>query len=262
MPTALFITIALASSATMSANSVLQGDESVIPLTSDEILNSRPADFREGGRESMLVDEILNSRPADFREAGRPLGRLPRDPTVTPKALKAQGILAVTGGTGQLSQSFSGPADTTDVTKAHAQDRASQAERDSYGFLDRLAAAVRNTYTYRMITNVDNQRPDSEADFRDFYVENRIEIERFALNDAEVDLMRTATSRAGLAQIKHRIATKRSNNDIIISGGSHWPWSNLLDILTLVMSFLLVGKIVMFKSAISTASIVVQKPKF
>lgn len=262
MPTALFVAIALASSATVSANSAQQGDESFIPLTSDEILHSRPADFREAGRESMSVDEILNSRPADFREAGRPLGRLPRDPTVTPNALKAQGILAVTGGTGVPSQNFSGEADISSVTIPQARDQAAQAERDSYGFLDRLAAAASNTLTYRMITNVDNQRPDSEADFRSFYVENRIEIEGFALTDAEVDLLRTATSRAGLAQIKHRIAIERFNNEIIVSGGSRWPWSNILDVLVLGLFLILGRRIITFKPSALPARVVVQKHEF
>lgn len=262
MPTALFVAIALASSATVSANSAQQGDESFIPLTSDEILNSRPADFREAGRESMSVDEILNSRPADFREAGRPLGRLPKDPRASAKAIKAEGILAVTGGVGLLSQNFSGPADISDVLASHTQDKAVTRYNDSIGFVDRLAAAARNTLTYRMITNVDNQRPDSEADFQNFYVENRIQIEGFALNDAEVDLLRTATSRAGLAQIKQRIAIERFNNEIIVSGGSRWPWSNILDVLVLGLFLLLARRIIAFKPSALPARIVVQKPEF
>lgn len=169
----------------------------------------------------MSVDQIMHTRPDELKAAGRELPHVQPNPNNTGEASHARMIDLVTGGgldtPGKPQANQSGLAP---VLHSEAATIRTQAKQDSYGFLDRQEAAWHQSVLGHIVHSMDEgYTPKAEADFHDYYVNNREKIEDLATNDKEVDWLRTATSRENLVQIAHRIGASRKSDEILNSGG-------------------------------------------
>lgn len=170
---------------------------------------------------SISTDDLLTTSPSELGNTRRPLGPERKDPRLSEPANKQRHLDALTGGRGL--HTGAAPDTASDVSAEAAIEKAgvaAQADKDQYGFTDRLTASWHDWLPWQMVEAMQQEVSEPDPGFTSFYMKNWDHIESFAQSDDEVEQLRAANSVQDLAAIQDRITATRKNDFVIDSNGT------------------------------------------